>query len=160
MAPAAASALTTAAPYAVGFLGAAQYQQQGAIGKYNKGVNDRNAFIAEQEAAAIEKQTEFNLAKFDKQFSQLQAQTKVATLKSGATLSGTALNNLRYNLEQSKIQKNIIEYNSKVAANKKIEEANFARIKGNIAMQQTRLAQLQTVTSTGTSLLKMGGYIA
>jgi len=56
--------------------------------------------------------------------------------------------------------KNIIEYNSKVAANKKIEEANFARIKGNIAMQQTRLAQLQTVTSTGTSLLKMGGYIA
>jgi len=160
MAPAAASALTTAAPYAVGFLGAAQYQQQGAIGKYNKGVNDRNAFIAEQEAAAIEKQTEFNLAKFDKQFSQLQAQTKVATLKSGATLSGTALNNLRYNAEQSKIQKNIIEYNSKVAANKKIEEANFARIKGNIAMQQTRLAQLQTFTSTGTSLLKMGGYIA
>ena len=144
----------------VGALGVAQYQQQGSIGKYNQGVANRNALVAEQEAAAIEKQTEFNLAKFDKQFSQLQGQTKVATLKSGATLSGTALNNLRYNLEQSKIQKNVIEYNSKVAANKKIEEANFARIKGNIAMQQTRLAQLQTVTSTGTSLLKMGGYIA
>jgi len=144
----------------VGALGVAQYQQQGAIGKYNQGVNDRNALIAEQEAAAIEKQTEFNLAKFNKQFSQLQGQTKVATLKSGATLSGTALNNLRYNVEQSKIQKNVIEYNSKVAANKKIEEANFARIKGNIAMQQAKLAQLQTVTSTGTSLLKMGGYIA
>ena len=143
----------------VGALGAAQYQQQGAIGKYNQAVQNRNAVIAEQEAIAIEKQTEFNLVKFDKQFSQLQGQTKVATLKSGATLSGTALNNLRYNLEQSKIQKNVIEYNSKVAANKKIEEANFARIKGNIAMQQTRLAQLQTVTSTGTSLLKMGGYI-
>jgi len=144
----------------VGALGVAQYKQQGAIGKYNKSINDRNALIAEQEAAAIEKQTEFNLAKFDKQFSQLQGQTKVATLKSGATLSGTALNNLRYNLEQSKIQKNVIEYNSKVAANKKIEEANFARIKGNIAMQQAKLAQLQTITSTGTSLLKMGGYIA
>ena len=144
----------------VGALGVSQYQQQGAIGKYNQGVANRNALVAEQEAIAIEKQTEFNLAKFDKQFSQLQGQTKVATLKSGATLSGTALNNLRYNMEQSKIQKNVIEYNSKVAANKKIEEANFARIKGNIAMQQTRLAQLQTVTSTGTSLLKMGGYIA
>lgn len=144
----------------VGALGVAQYKQQGAIGKYNKSINDRNAVIAEQEAAAIEKQTEFNLAKFDKQFSQLQGQTKVATLKSGVTLSGTALNNLRYNLEQSKIQKNVIEYNSKVAANKKIEEANFARIKGNIAMQQAKLAQLQTITSTGTSLLKMGGYIA
>jgi len=143
----------------VGALGVAQYQQQGATGKYNQAVANRNALVAEQQAIAIEKQTEFNLAKFDKQFSQLQAQTKVATLKSGATLSGTALNNLRYNVEQSKIQKNVIEYNSKVAANKKIEEANFARIKGNIAMQQARLAQFGTITSTGTSLLKMGGYI-
>ena len=144
----------------VGALGVAQYQQQGAIGKYNQGVANRNALVAEQEAIAIEKQTEFNLAKFDKQFSQLQGQTKVATLKSGATLSGTALNNLRYNMEQSKIQKNVIEYNSKVAANKKIEEANFARVQGNIARQQSKLAQLGTITSTGTSLLKMGGYIA
>ena len=143
----------------VGALGVAQYQQQGAIGKYNQGVANRNALVAEQEAIAIEKQTEFNLAKFDKQFSQLQGQTKVATLKSGATLSGTALNNLRYNMEQSKIQKNVIEYNSKVAANKKIEEANFARVQGNIARQQAKLAQLGTITSTGTSLLKMGGYI-
>ena len=143
----------------VGALGVAQYQQQGAIGKYNQGVANRNALVAEQEAIAIEKQTEFNLAKFDKQFSQLQGQTKVATLKSGATLSGTALNNLRYNMEQSKIQKNVIEYNSKVAANKKIEEANFARVQGNIARQQSKLAQLGTITSTGTSLLKMGGYI-
>jgi len=144
----------------VGALGVAQYQQQGAIGKYNQGVANRNALVAEQEAIAIEKQTEFNLAKFDKQFSQLQGQTKVATLKSGATLSGTALNNLRYNMEQSKIQKNVIVYNSKVAANKKIEEANFARVQGNIARQQAKLAQLGTITSTGTSLLKMGGYIA
>ena len=143
----------------VGALGVSQYQQQGAIGKYNQGVANRNALVAEQEAIAIEKQTEFNLAKFDKQFSQLQGQTKVATLKSGATLSGTALNNLRYNMEQSKIQKNVIEYNSKVAANKKIEEANFARVQGNIARQQAKLAQLGTITSTGTSLLKMGGYI-
>ena len=144
----------------VGALGVAQYQQQGAIGKYNQGVANRNALVAEQEAIAIEKQTEFDIAKFDQQFSQIQAQTKVATLKSGATLSGTALNNLRYNMEQSKIQKNVIEYNSKVAANKKIEEANFARVQGNIARQQSKLAQLGTITSTGTSLLKMGGYIA
>jgi hypothetical protein len=143
----------------VGAMGVAQFQQQGAIGKYNQAVQNRNAVIAEQEAIAIEKQTEFDLARFDQKFAQLQAETKVATLKSGATLSGTALNNLRYNAEQSKIQKNIIEYNSKVAANKKIEEANFARVQGNIVRQQARLAQLGTVASTGTSLLKMGGYI-
>ena len=76
----------------VGALGVAQYQQQGAIGKYNQDVNNRNAAVAEQQTEAIENQTKFDLARFDQQFSQLQSQTKVATLKSGVTLSGTALN--------------------------------------------------------------------
>ena len=34
----------------VGAMGAAQYQQQGAIGKYNQAVNNRNAQVAEQQA--------------------------------------------------------------------------------------------------------------
>ena len=139
----------------VGALGVAQYQQQGAIGKYNQAVNNRNAQVAEQQAEAIEKQTEFDLARFDQQFEQLQGQTKVATLKSGVTLSGTALNNLRYNAEQAIIQKNVMEYNSKVAVNQKIEDANFARIQGNIARQQSRLAQIGTIASAGTSLMTM-----
>ena len=143
----------------VGAMGAAQYQQQGAIGKYNQAVQNRNALIKEQEATAIEKQTEFDLARFDKQFAQLQAGTIVATLKSGATLEGSGLRNLRYNAEQAELQKEIIKYNSKVAQSRKIEEANFARVQGNIVRQQARLAQLGTVASTGTSLLKMGGYI-
>ena len=142
----------------VGALGVAQYQQQGAIGKYNQAVNNRNAAVAEQQAEAIENQTKFDLARFDKQFAQLQSQTKVATLKSGVTLSGTALNNLRYNAEQAIIQKNVMEYNSKVAVNQKIEDANFARIKGNIARQQAKLAQIGTLASTGTSLLRMSNF--
>ena len=81
------------------------------------------------------------------------------SLKSGVTLSGTALNNLRYNAEQAIIQKNVMEYNSKVAINQKIEDANFARIKGNIARQQAKLAQIGTIASTGTSLLRMKGII-
>ena len=52
----------------VGAIGAAQYQQQGAIGKYNQAVSDRNAVVAEQEAALIEKQSEFDIARFDKDF--------------------------------------------------------------------------------------------
>ena len=147
------------AQLAVGALGAVQVAQQGAIGKYNQAVNNRNAAVAEQQAEAIENQTKFNLARFDKQFLQLQSQTKVATLKSGVTLSGTALNNLRYNAEQAIIQKNVMEYNSKVAVNQKIEDANFARIKGNIVRQQAKLAQIGTIASTGTSLLRMKGII-
>jgi hypothetical protein len=53
-------------------LGVMQYQQQGAIGKYNQSVQNRNATIAEQEAAMIEKQLEFDIGRFDQQFTQLQ----------------------------------------------------------------------------------------
>ena len=52
-------------------------------------------------------------------------------------------------------EKNLITYNSKVAANNKREEANFARIKGTIARQQSKLAQIGTIASAGTSLITM-----
>ena len=141
----------------VAAIGVAQYKQQGAIGKYNQAVQNRNAKIAEQEKERLEEQLEFDLAKFDEQFLQLQGQTKTRILKSGAELSGSGLRILQYNSEQAELEKDVMEYNSKVAQSKKLEEANFARIKGNIARQQARLAQLQTISQTGTSLLSMGG---
>ena len=142
----------------VGALGVAQYQQQGAAGKYNQAVANRNAVVAEQEAAQIEKQLELDLDRFDLQFQQFQGETKTQILKSGAELSGTGLNILRSNVEQAEIEKNIMEYNSKVGQARKFEEANFARIQGNIARQQARLAQIGTLASTGTSLLRMSNF--
>ena len=140
-------------------LGVMQYQQQGAIGKYNQAVQNRNATIAEQEAAMIEKQLEFDIGRFDQQFTQLQAEAKVGIYKSGVDLSGSGLRILRYNAEQAEIQKDVMDYNSKVAVGKKLEEANFARIQGTIYKQQAKLAQIQTASQTGTTLLKIGGYI-
>lgn len=142
---------------AVGALGFAQYQQQGAIGKYNQSIQNRNAQIAEQEAERIEQQLEFDISRFNKQFEQLQAQTKVTALKSGVELSGSALRILRQNAEEAELQRNVMEYNSKVAQNQKIEEANFARMQGSLARQQAKLAQIQTIAKTGTSLLSMSG---
>ena len=140
----------------VGALGVAQYQQQGSIGKYNQGVANRNALVAEQEAAQIEKQSEFDIAQFDKQFTKLEGETQVALSKSGVVAgTGTAYRIAMQNALEAELQKNIIEYNAKVGAAKKIEEANFARIQGNIARQQAKLAQLGTLASTGTSLLSM-----
>ena len=130
-------------------------KQVGALGKYNQSVQNRNALIKEQEAEAIEKQTEFDLARFDQQFRQVQGQTKVATLKSGVTLEGSALRIARYNIEQSKIQKNVMEYNSKVAQSQKMEDANFARIQGVIAKREGRIAQLGYYAKAGESLLRM-----
>jgi hypothetical protein len=149
--------LETAALVAVGGLGVAQYQQQGATGKFNQAVQNRNAQISEQEAAQMEKQLEFDLARFDQQFDKIQGATTTSVLKSGAVLEGSGLRLLRANAVEAELQKNIMEYNSKVGQAKKMEEANFYRIQGQIARQQARSAQMSTLFSTGTSLLTMGG---
>ena len=141
---------------AVAAIGVAQYKQQGAIGKYNQAVQNRNAEIAEQEAGMLEQQLEFDIGRFDQQFTQLQGQTKVATYKSGVDMSGSALRILRYNAEQAEIQKDVMDYNSKVAEGKKLEEANFARIQGQMARQSAKMAQINTIARTGTSLMTMG----
>jgi hypothetical protein len=140
-------------------LGYAQYKQQGAAGKYNQSIQNRNAQIAEQEAAQIEKQLEFDIARFDEKFAQLQGQTTTKILKTGSDLSGTGLRILRSNAQQAEIEKNIMDYNAKIGQARKFEEANFARIQGEVARQTARTAQLGTITQTGTSLLRMGGYL-
>ena len=132
-------------------------EQVGALGKYNQSVQNRNALIKEQEAEAIKKQTEFDVARFDQQFEQLTGQTKVATLKSGVELSGSALNILRYNAEQAEIEKDILDYNSKVSQSQKMEQANFARIQGTIARREAKIAQLGYYAKAGESLMSMSG---
>jgi hypothetical protein len=150
--------LETAAIVAVGGLGVAQYQQQGAAGKYNQSIQNRNAQIAEQEAAQIEKQLEFDIARFDQKFQQLQGQTTTRIAKTGADFSGTGLRVLRANAQQAEVERNIMEYNAKIGQARKFEEANFFRIQGQVARQTARTAQMSTIMSTGTSLLGMSGY--
>lgn len=117
-------------------------KQASTLGKYNQDIQNRNAQVSEQQVEAIEKQNEFDIARFDQQFDQLQAQTKVAVIKSGAEISGSALRILRSNAEQAEIQKDVMEYNSKVAQSQALEQANFARMQGNIARQQGRIASI------------------
>ncbi len=106
----------------------------------------------------MQKQLEFDLQRFDQQFDKIQGATTTSVLKSGVALEGgTGLRLLRANAVEAQLQKNIMEYNSKVGQAKKMEEANFYRIQGQIARQQARSAQLSTLFSTGTSLLTMGG---
>ena len=102
----------------------------------------------------IAKQTEFTIARFEKQLAQMQGNTKTAILKSGVTLEGSGLNILRYNTEQAEIEKDTLDYNSKVAEYQKIEQANFARMQGTIARQEGRIAALGYYAQAGTSLLK------
>ena len=137
-------------------MGLAQYQAQGKIGKYNQGVNNRNAKVLENQAIQLEQKAEFDIAQFNKSFKKIEGSTKVATAKSGAVIdSGSAYYVALSNAYEAQLQKNLIRYNAKIAADNKREEATFAIIKGEIARNQAKLAQLQTIATTGSSLLTM-----
>jgi hypothetical protein len=151
MTPAAAMPFTA-------LMGVAQYKQQGAIGKFNQSVANRNAQVLEGQATQIEQKAEFDIAQFQKDFKKFEGSTTVALAKSGVELgTGTAANIELSNAYEAKLQENLIRYNSQVAAANKMEEANFARISGQMAKQQARMAQIGTIAQTGTSLMSMSG---
>ena len=128
-----------------------QAANQNAAGKYNQSIQNRNAQIAEQEARQIEKQTEVDLVRFDQRFNQLQGQTKTRILTSGADLSGSGLRIMHNNETQAQLERNTINYNSKIAQQSKFNEANFARIQGQVARQTGRAAAIGTLGSAAFS---------
>jgi histidine ammonia-lyase len=119
-------------------MGAVQYKQQGAIGKFNQSdANNRNAQVLEGQRDQIEAKAEFDIAQFQKNFKKIEGETRVALATSGVELgTGTAYNIELSNAYEAKLQENLIKYNSQVAANNKQEEANFARIKGTMARNE------------------------
>jgi len=128
-------------------------RQASAAGEYNQDIFNRNAEVKEQEAEIIRQRTEYEIAQFDRKFAALQGQTKTAVLKSGAELSGSGLRILRSNAEQAEIEKDMIQYNSKINESRAYEEANFARMQGTLARQQARAAEFGYYAQAGTSLL-------
>ena len=142
-------------PFVLG-MGVMQHQAQGKIGKYNQSVNERNAKVLEGQADQIEAKAEFDIAQFAKSFKKSEGETTVALAKSGVQVgSGSGYYIELSNAIEAELQKNLIEYNSKVAVANKMEEANFARISGTIARNEARLAQIGTIAQTGSSLLAM-----
>lgn len=117
--------LETAALVAVGGLGVAQYQQQGATGKFNQAVQNRNAQISEQESAQMQKQLEFDLARFDQQFGKIQGTTTTSVLKSGVALEGTGLRLLRTNAVEAQLQKILWNIILKLVKQRKWKKQTF-----------------------------------
>ena len=151
--------LALADPVTAGFtaaMGVAQYKQQGAIGKYNQANANRNALVAEQEGQQIQKQAEFDIARFDQQFRQAEGTVAVSLSKSGVVVgSGSAARIAMANAMEAQMQRNVTQYNADIGTSRKMEEANFSRIAGKMARQQAKLAQINTIAKTGTSLLKL-----
>ena len=141
----------------VAALGAAQIQQQGAYGKFNQSVQNRNAQVKEQKAEILDSKLTLDLATFNKELEKLEGQTIVQTAKSGVTQGGTAARIRLANLHEAELTREKMKYDTEIGKSRAFEEANFARIKGDIARQESKIAQLRTVSETGTSLLRMQG---
>jgi hypothetical protein len=72
--------------------------------------------------------------------------------------SGTGARITMANAIEAEMEKNVMQYNANIGTARKMEEANFSRISGQMAKQQARLAQIQTLSKTGSSLLNMGAF--
>ena len=152
------AAITAAAPYIVAGTSLMQYQQQGVIGKGNEQAFNRSAEALDGQATQIEQKADFDVAQFNKDYYRLKGQVATGLAKSGVQVgTGSAYNIALSNALEKKLQENLIYYNSRVAAANKREEASFARIKGVMARQSAKLAQIGTVVNAGTTLLTMGG---
>ena len=145
----------TAFTIGTAFLG---MQQAGAIGKFNQRVSNRNALVAENEAQILDHKLKLDLARFDKQFRKLEGSTNVALASSGVEMStGTAANIKLSNLYEKELETQMMEYNTEIGKARKFEEANFARISGQMARMNARMQQIQIASSVGSSLLTMTG---
>ena len=142
----------------VGAIGAAQFQQQGAIGKYNQSVANSNADIKEQSNQILDSKLDLDLARFDQELKKLISSQKVTTAASGAVIgTGTAKKIELSTLYKAEVDKDIANYNNEIAKARNLEAANLDRIQGQLARQRAKLQQFQIATQAGTSLLTMTG---
>ena len=93
-----------------------------------------------------------------KNLKKIEGAQKVASAKAGVEFSGTSLRIQRANAEEAALEREIIRYNAAVQQYQAEEKKNAFIIQGAMAKQQSKMAQIQTITSTATSLLTMGGF--
>ena len=137
-------------------IGVIQAKQQGAIGKYNQRVQERNALIAEQEATQIGQQADFDIARFDQRFRQTRGTVEVALAKSGVVMdSGSGARVQESNALEAEMERKITRYNADMGVARKMEEAQFSRIQGQLARREARIANIQTAAKAGSSLLQI-----
>ena len=158
VAPAVAPVLTAAAPYVVAGTAFAGYQQAGAMGKFNQSVENRNALVQEQNNEILDSKLDLELARFDEDLKKLIASQQVNVAKSGAVIgTGTSQRIKLSTLYNAEVDKGIAKYNNEIAKSRNLEEANFSRIRGQMARQRAKMEQIQIVSQAGSTLLTMQG---
>ena len=127
-----------------------------AIGKYNAGVAFQEAKY-ERKKAAVREQVYKTVERprlLDQQDQQF-ANFFVSSLRSGAEMrAGTTPFFVAIkNKQLQNFDVAMADYNSKVAQSQKMEEANFARMRGQVARNEARAAELGYYAQAGQSLM-------
>ena len=127
---------------------------------YNAKIMERNAKIKKQEAEQIMSvHNNYSLPRFDKSVEQIQGQTTVAYLSSGAAYSGTVIEALYNNELELQRDKDIMLYNAENARDKKENEAIQMRADADLARWRGKVAKKASYYAAGQSLLSMGTTI-
>ncbi len=124
--------------------------------EFNKSIRDRNARVAEQEAALRERIGEREVTRFRDRFQRLQASTATKFRKGGVVAtSGTPLQVLLENANEAEEDVQLIGLEAATDASRFREQARNQRLEGEIALLeggQRRLAantraRTQTISS-------------
>ena len=125
--------------------------------EYNARLAENNRKIKDMEAKQIMSvHNDFNLPKFDKTVQEIQGQTKVSYLTSGAALEGTPVEALYANALELQTDRDIMQFNAENARDTKINEgimlqaeADLERFRGKVARKASYFAAGQSLLSTG-----------
>ena len=146
---------TAAAAFTIGSA-VVQAKQQKALAKYNEANANRTSEILVQEGNQIGKQAEFDIARFDQKFRQQEGTVEVQLAKSGVVIdSGSGARVTEANALEAEMERKITRYNADVGIAKKMQQAEFAKIQGQIAKREARIANIQTAAKAGSSLLQI-----
>ena len=135
-----------------------------AAANYNAKIMERNAQIKEQESEQIMSvHNNYSLPRFDKSVEQIQGQTTVAYLSSGAAYSGTVIEALYNNELELQTDRDIMTYNAENARDTALNEAiqkradaDLSRWRGKVAKKASYYAAGQSLLSTASMIKGMG----
>tara|TARA_R100001163_G_scaffold1414_4_gene2271 strand:+ start:1384 stop:1908 length:525 start_codon:yes stop_codon:yes gene_type:complete len=135
---AAVAMAASAASSVVGFMGSMGASRSArAIGGANAQLISRDAQVAENHKIAINQKLQLDLDRADKEFEELQGSTLVAFIHRGVDFTeGTPLDVLVNNVAEFEHDKNIAEYNTKIALQEQDEIAAFSRMRADVARLQ------------------------
>ena len=125
-----------------------------AAANYNAKILERNSNIKDQEAKQIMSvHNNYSLPKFDRTVDQIQGQTTVAYLSSGAAYSGTVIDALYAQELELQTDRDIMTYNAENARDQKENEAIQMRADADLSRWRGKVAKKASYYAAGQSLL-------